>query len=87
MLDSDLANLYNIPTFRLNEQVKRNINRFPNDFMFQLNKDELKILISHFAMSSWGGRRRLPYVFTEQGIAMLSSVLKSKKAVDLNIKI
>ena len=87
MLDSDLSALYGVETRRLNEQVKRNIERFPDDFMFQLNKDELDNLKSHFATSSWGGVRKLPYAFTEQGIAMLSSVLKSKTAVEANIRI
>lgn len=87
MLDSDLAALYGVETRRLNEQVRRNIERFPNDFMFQLRKDELDNLMSHFATSSWGGIRKLPYAFTEQGIAMLSSVLKSKTAVEVNIRI
>lgn len=87
MLDRDLAMLYGVPTKRLNEQVKRNIKRFPEDFMFQLNKKEFEILRSHFATSSWGGQRYLPYVFTEQGIAMLSSVLQSEKAIEVNIAI
>ncbi len=87
MLDNDLATLYGVETRRLNEQVKRNINRFPDDFMFQLTKEELDNLISHFATSSWGGTRKLPYAFTEQGIAMLSSVLKSQTAVEVNIRI
>ena len=76
MLDRDLAELYGVPTKRLIEQVKRNIKRFPEDFMFQLTKGEFEILRSHFATSSWGGRRYLPYAFTEQGVAMLSSVFK-----------
>lgn len=87
MLDRDLALLYKVETKRLNEQVKRNIERFPEDFMFQLSKDEVEILKSQNATSSWGGDRRLPYAFTEQGIAMLSSVLKSQTAVDVNIRI
>lgn len=87
MLDRDLSLLYNVETKRLNEQVKRNIERFPDDFMFQLSKDDVEILKSQNATSSWGGDRRLPYAFTEQGIAMLSSVLKSKTAVDVNIRI
>ena len=84
IIDRDLALLYGVETKRLNEQVKRNIERFPDDFMFQLNKEDLK---SQNATSSWGGDRRLPYAFTEQGIAMLSSVLKSQTAVDVNIRI
>lgn len=87
MLDSDLSALYGVETRRLNEQVKRNIERFPDDFMFQLSKDELDNLKSQNATSSWGGVRKLPYAFTEQGIAMLSSVLKSKMAVEVNIRI
>lgn len=87
MLDNDLATLYGVETRRLNEQVKRNIERFPDDFMFQLTKEELDNLMSQNATSSWGGTRKLPYAFTEQGIAMLSSVLKSKTAVEVNIRI
>ncbi len=87
MLDSDLADLYEIPTKRLNEQVKRNIRRFPEDFMLQLTKEEFENMKSQFATSSWGGRRTLPYVFTEQGVAMLSSVLNSDRAVDINVAI
>lgn len=87
IIDRDLALLYGVETKRLNEQVKRNIERFPDDFMFQLNKEEVEILKSQNATSSWGGDRRLPYAFNEQGIAMLSSVLKSQTAVDVNIRI
>lgn len=87
MLDSDLSALYGVETRRLNEQVKRNIERFPDDFMFQLRKEELDNLMSQNATSSWGGTRKLPYAFTEQGIAMLSSVLKSQTAVEVNIRI
>lgn len=87
MLDSDLSALYGMETRRLNEQVKRNIERFPDDFMFQLRKEELDNLMSQNATSSWGGTRKLPYAFTEQGIAMLSSVLKSQTAVEVNIRI
>ena len=88
MLDSDLAELYGVSTKRLNEQVKRNIDRFPEDFMFQLGFDELKLLRSQIATSSsHGGRRYAIYVFTEQGVAMLSSVLRSKKAVEVNVLI
>ena len=87
MLDNELAELYQVSTMRLNEQVKRNINRFPSDFMFQLVKEESESLISQFAISKKGrgGRRKLPYVFTELGIAMLSSVLKSLRAIQMNI--
>jgi len=87
MLDKDLAQLYGVSTSRLNEQVKRNIKRFPTDFMFQLTKNESQRLMSQFAISSWGGRRKLPYVFTEQGVAMLSSVLNSDRAIEVNIQI
>lgn len=87
MLDRDLSLLYGVETKRLNEQVKRNSERFPDDFMFQLSKEDVEILKSQIATSSWGGDRRLPYAFTEQGIAMLSSVLKSQTAVDVNIRI
>ena len=87
MLDIDLANLYEVETRRLNEQVKRNKNRFPDDFMFQLTRYEFNNLKSQIATSSWGGRRTLPYAFTELGVAMLSSVLNSKRAVQVNIEI
>ncbi len=89
MFDHDLAKLYEVPTHRLNEQVKRNPERFPKDFVFQLSNEEYKALSSHFASSKKGsgGRRYLPFVFTEQGVAMLSSVLKSKKAALVNVAI
>jgi hypothetical protein len=89
ILDRDLAELYEVPTFRLNEAVKRNRQRFPDDFMFQLTKEEAEFLTSQFAMSKpgRGGRRTLPYVFTEQGVAMLSSVLNSERAIEVNIVI
>jgi hypothetical protein len=87
MLDSDLSELYGVETRRLNEQVKRNMDRFPVDFMFQLNEEEHKNLKSQFATSSWGGKRKLPYVFTEHGVLMLSSVLNSKRAIQVNIQI
>lgn len=100
ILDRDLARLYGVETFRLNEQVKRNIERFPDDFMFQLSKEEFKnlksqiaissgdeILKSQIAISSWGGTRKLPYAFTENGIAMLSGVLRSPMAIATNIHI
>ena len=80
MLSMDLAGLYGVPPMRLNEQVKRNIKRFPDDFMFQLSEEEYGILKSQIAISSWGGRRHRPYAFTEQGVAMLSSVLNSERA-------
>ncbi|MDQ0969285.1 tetrahydromethanopterin S-methyltransferase subunit G [Flavobacterium sp. W4I14] len=87
MLDSDLAELYGVETKRLNEQVGRNPDRFPEDFMFQLTDEEWLNLKSQFATSSWGGRRKLPFVFTEHGILMLSSVLNSKQAIQVNIQI
>jgi len=94
MIDRDLARLYGVPTGRINEQVKRNIRRFPGDFMFQLTKEEnlrfqnvTSNLKSQIAISSWGGRRKLPYAFTEQGVAMLSSVLNSDKAIEVNVLI
>ena len=87
MLDRDLAELYGVETKRLKEQVRRNIERFPEDFMFALTKEELKNLRSQFATSSWGGARYSPMAFTEHGILMLSSVLKSERAVQVNIQI
>lgn len=87
MLDVDLAELYGVETKSLKRAVKRNIERFPQDFMFELNRSELKILRCHFGTSRWGGIRYKPYVFTEQGVAMLSSVLKSKRAIQVNIQI
>jgi hypothetical protein len=102
LLDSDLAELYGVDTKRLNEAVKRNLDRFPDDFMFQLTEDEMENLRSQFATSRnagpslrsqsvtlkpHGGRRTLPYAFTEQGVAMLSSVLRSPRAVEVNIAI
>ncbi len=87
MLDSDLAALYGVTTGRLNEAVKRNLKRFPEEFMFQLTKEEWQNLKSQNAISSWGGRRKLPLVFTEHGVTMLSSVLNSPRAVQINIQI
>ena len=87
MIDSDLADLYDVETRRLNEQVKRNIARFPDDFMFQLTSEEWANLKSQNATSSWGGRRKLPYAFTEHGVLMLSSVLNSDRAIAVNIHI
>ena len=87
MLDRDLAELYGVETRRLNEQVKRNIDRFPEDFMFQLTEIEFENLMSQIATSSWGGYRKLPYVFTEHGVLMLSSVLNSDLAIKVNIQI
>lgn len=87
MLDSDLAELYGVETRRLNEQVRRNQDRFPSDFMFQLTAQEYNNLISQNATSSWGGRRKKPLVFTSLGISMLSSVLTSNVAIQANIRI
>jgi hypothetical protein len=89
MLDSDLARLYGVPTFYLNQQVRRNKKRFPNDFMFQVTAKEMEALRLHFAISKKGrGGRRYPgLVFTEHGVAMLSSVLNSEKAIKINIQI
>ncbi len=89
MLDRDLAVLYGVATRRLNEQVKRNIKRFPLDFMYQLTEEEMKDWMSQIAISNKEkmGIRRMPYVFTEQGVAMLSSVLNSDRAIDVNIQI
>ena len=87
MLDRDLAEMYGVEVKRLNQAVKRNASRFPEDFMFQLSKNEFQNLKSQFVTSSWGGIRKLPYAFTEQGVAMLSSVLNSETAIQVNIQI
>jgi hypothetical protein len=87
MLDRELAKLYGVGTRDLNKAVRRNLERFPEDFMFQISKEEFSNLMFHFGTSSWGGIRKMPHVFTEQGIAMLSSVLRSKRAVGVNIQI
>ncbi len=87
MLDADLAKLYGVETGALVRQMKRNIERFPADFMFQLNRSEWEDLKCQTGTSSWGGRRSPPYAFTEQGVAMLSSVLRSPRAVEVNIEI
>jgi hypothetical protein len=87
MLDEDLAGLYQVPTKVLNQAVHRNNERFPNDFMFQLTPAEFKNLRSQIVTSSYGGRRYLPYAFSEQGVAMLSSVLNSEIAIKVNIQI
>jgi len=87
MLDTDLAELYGVETGALVRQMKRNIERFPADFMFQLNKSEWEDLKCQIGIASWGGRRSPPYAFTEQGVAMLSSVLRSPRAVEVNIEI
>ena len=85
MLDRDLAKLYEVDTGQLTRQVRRNIDRFPEDFMFQLTEEKFQNLICQFGTSSWGGTRKLPYAFTEQGVAMLSGVLHSKRAIQVNI--
>ena len=88
ILSFDLAELYGVPPKVLVQAVKRNIDRFPRDFMFQLNLQEVRNLKSQIVTSSWGGlRRAMPYAFTEEGVAMLSSVLRSKRAVQVNIEI
>ena len=88
ILSSDLAELYGVPVKALNQAVRRNLARFPEDFMFQLNSEEFNDLKSQIVTSNWGGMRRaLPYAFTEQGIAMLSGVLKSPRAIRVNIEI
>ena len=87
LLDADLAALYQVETGALVRAVMRNRRRFPDDFMFQLVTDELANLKCQIGISSWGGRRSLPYAFTEQGVAMLSSVLRSARAVDVNVEI
>jgi hypothetical protein len=87
ILDRDLAELYGVSTGNLNRAVSRNMSRFPKDFMFQLSKEEQVKLMFQFGTSSWGGTRKLPRVFTEQGVAMLSSVLRSPRAILVNIEI
>jgi len=87
MLDKDLAELYGVTTGNFNKAVQRNSGRFPFDFMFQLTKEEYDNLIFQFGISRWGGNRKLPYCFTEQGVAMLSGVLNSDRAIEVNIRI
>jgi hypothetical protein len=87
MIDRDLAELYGVDTRVLNQDVKRNLKRFPDDFMFQLTDEEFRSLRSQIVTSSWGGSRYMPMVFTEQGVAMLSSVLNSERAISVNIQI
>jgi hypothetical protein len=87
ILDYELAKLYEVETRALKQAVRRNIERFPIDFMFELTEEEMKNLTSQFVTSSWGGTRHQSFAFTEQGVAMLSSVLKSKKAIQINISI
>lgn len=87
MIDKELAVLYGVETRDLNKAVSRNLDRFPEDFMFQLTEEEFKNLMFHFGTSSWGGTRKMPRAFTEHGILMLSSVLRSERAVQVNIQI
>ena len=87
MLDADLAILYGVPTKALLQAVRRNAERLPEDFMFQLSNQEVGDLRSQFVTASWGGRRTVPCVFTEQGVAMLSSVLRTPRAIAVNIEI
>ncbi len=87
MLDRDLATLYEVETKVLNQAVKRHLKRFPDDFMFQLTKQEFNNLKSQIVTSSWGGVRKMPYAFTEQGVAMLSGILNSDRAIQVNIQI
>jgi hypothetical protein len=87
MLDEDLAHLYGVETKQLKRQVRRNVDRFPDDFMFELTTEEFENLRSQFGTSSWGGVRYMPMAFTEQGVAMLSSVLSSARAIKVNIQI
>jgi hypothetical protein len=87
MLDFDLAFLYGVETKALNQSVKRNIDRFPSDFMFQLSESEYRILKSQIVTSSWGGVRKLPFAFTEHGVTMLAGILRSQQAVNMNIAI
>ncbi|PWA06913.1 ORF6N domain-containing protein [Flavobacterium psychrotolerans] len=87
MLDKDLAELFDVETKRINEQIKRNSLKFPEHFMFQLNENEFQNLKSQFATSRWGGTRKLPYVFTEHGVLQLANVLKSERATQMSIKI
>ncbi len=86
ILDKDLAQMYEVTTSNLNKAVKRNINRFPEDFMFQLNDEEFNLIFQN-GISSWGGTRKLPYAFTEHGVAMLAGLLNSEKAIEINIQI
>jgi hypothetical protein len=87
MLDFDLAQLYEIETKVLKQSIRRNLNRFPSDFMFELTPDEFTSLRSQIVTSSWGGTRYLPFAFTEHGVTMLASILNSDKAININIQI
>ncbi|GHT26381.1 DNA-binding protein [Bacteroidia bacterium] len=86
ILDKDLAQMYDVTTSNLNKAVKRNIDRFPEDFMFQLNNEEFNLIFQN-GISRWGGTRKLPYAFTEHGVAMLAGLLNSAKAIEVNIQI
>ena len=86
ILDKDLAQMYEVTTSNLNKAVKRNIDRFPDDFMFQLSNEEFNLIFQN-GISSWGGTRKLPYAFTEHGVAMLAGLLNSQKAIEMNIQI
>jgi phage regulator Rha-like protein len=86
ILDKNLAEMYEVTTSNLNKAVKRNIDRFPEDFMFQLNNEEFNLIFQN-GTSSWGGTRKLPYAFTEHGVAMLAGLLNSQKAIEMNIQI
>ena len=85
MLDSDLAELYGVTTRRLNEQVRRNLQRFPSDFLISVSNQDLAILKSHYATSSWGGRRKRPLAFTEHGAIMAATILDSPRAVQMSV--
>src|SRR5882672_1574441 len=87
LLDADLAALYGVETRRLNEQVRRNRRRFPADFLFRLTREELENLMSQFATSRWGGRRKLPYAFTEHGAIQAATILSTRRAVDVSVYI
>jgi len=87
ILDKDLATIYEVTTGNLNKAVKCNVDRFPDDFMFQFTNDEFENLISQSVISRWGGNRKLPYAFTEHGVTMLASVLRSERAIEINIQI
>jgi len=86
ILDKDLASMYEVTTANLNKAVKRNIERFPEDFMFQINTEEFNLIFQN-GTSNWGGTRKLPYAFTEHGVAMLAGLLNSQKAIEANIQI
>ena len=87
MLDADLAKLYGVGAKRLNEAVRRNVDRFPNDFMFRLTSEEFEVLRSQIVTSSWGGRRYLPYAFTEYGALMAANVIDSAQAIEMSVHV